>query len=65
MTGQQSFANSFFQVADKNRHIFAGKEDCAMKNWTKAIESDLNQVKKAGTLSRKEIVVQTTLIEIW
>ena len=21
-----------------------------MKNWTKAIESDLNQVKKAGTL---------------
>ena len=31
-----------------------------MKNWTKAIESDLNQVKKAGTIlpccdmSRKE-----------
>ena len=23
---------------------------CDKKNWTKAIESDLNQVKKAGTL---------------
>ena len=49
MTGQQSFA-SFFRVADKNRQIFAGKENCAMKTWTKAIESDLNLVKKAGTL---------------
>ena len=44
------FCKLFFRVADKNRQIFAGKENCAMKNWTKAIESDHNQVKKAGTL---------------
>ena len=36
VTGQQSFTNS---------QIFAGKETCAMKNWIKAVESDLNQVK--------------------
>ena len=48
--GQQSFANCFLRVVDKQRQIFAGKENCLMKNVTKDIESDLNKVKKLGTL---------------
>ena len=37
-----------------NRQIFAGKENCPIKNWTKTVESDLNQDKKARTLLWRE-----------
>ena len=49
VTGQK-YCKLFLRVVDKHKQIFAGKETCRMKNWTKAVESDLNQVKKAGTL---------------
>ena len=38
------FCKLFLRVADKHRQIFVGKENCPVKNWTKAIESDHNQV---------------------
>ena len=47
----EEFCNLFWQVAGKQRQIFAGKQNCPMKNWTKAVASDLNKVKKARTLS--------------
>ena len=44
------FCKLFLRVADKHRQIFAGKENCPIKNWTKTVESDLNQDRKARTL---------------
>ena len=53
MAGQQSFANCFgekLREAVKHRQIFVGKENCPIKNWTKTVESDLNQDRKARIL---------------
>ena len=44
------FCKLFLGVADKHRQIFSGKENCRIKNWTKTVESDLNQDRKATTL---------------
>ena len=44
------FCELFLRVADKNRQIFAGKENCPIKNWTKTVKGDLKQNKKARTL---------------
>ena len=54
MTGQQSFAYCFGEKRTVNRQIFAGKENCPIKNKTKTVESDLNQDKKAKTLLWRE-----------
>ena len=57
------FCYPFWWVADKQGHIFAAKQNCTMKNWTKTVVSDLNQVKKQKqelccVVKRKEIFVQ-------
>ena len=52
---------TFWRVADRNRQIFAGTQNCPMKNWAKAISSELNQVKKLELccdVKKKEIFVQ-------
>ena len=54
------FCKLFLLEADKQRQIFAGKENCLMKNWTKTIESELNQ-EICRDVTRKEAFIQISL----
>ena len=41
------FCKLFLRVSDKHRQIFAGTQNCPMKNWTKTVDSNLDKVKKS------------------